>query len=130
MPRTRLEHGVPNNFTIYASEINGDWSYIIGHFENQKENWIEGSFSEFTLEPYKADLKTNKKIIDFNGLKQYHLNHGILKANINSPEFTGTPTAVTPNVDDNSNRLATTKFVQSLLKDSCAKIIDKELSKA
>ena len=130
MPRTRLEHGVPNNFTIYASEINGDWSYIIGYFENQKENWIEGSFSEFTLEPYKTDLKTNKKIIDFNGLKQYHLNHGILKANINSPEFTGTPTAVTPDVDDNSNRLATTKFVQSLLKDSCAKIIDKELSKA
>ena len=58
------------------------------------------------------------------------INSRILKANINSPEFTGTPTAVTPDVDDNSNRLATTKFVQSLLKDSCAKIIDKELSKA
>ena len=94
------------------------------------EIYLENLKKEFTLEPYKTDLKTNKKIIDFNGLKQYHLNHGILKANINSPEFTGTPTAVTPDVDDNSNRLATTKFVQSLLKDSCAKIIDKELSKA
>lgn len=40
------------------------------------------------------------------------MNHGALKANIDSPIFTGEPKAETPLLDDNSNRLATTKFVQ------------------
>jgi len=35
------------------------------------------------------------------------------KANINSPTFTGTPTAPTPTLGDNSTKLATTAFVQA-----------------
>lgn len=34
-----------------------------------------------------------------------------VKANLNSPQFTGTPTAPTPSVSDNSGKLATTNFV-------------------
>lgn len=37
---------------------------------------------------------------------------GAVKANINSPAFTGTPTAPTPTAGDDSTRLATTEFVQ------------------
>lgn len=36
------------------------------------------------------------------------------KADINSPTFTGTPTAPTPSSEDNSTRLATTAYVRSL----------------
>lgn len=36
------------------------------------------------------------------------------KAPINSPTFTGTPTAPTPTVSDNSTRIATTEFVNNL----------------
>ena len=36
------------------------------------------------------------------------------KAELNSPEFTGAPTAPTPGTEDNSTRLATTAYVRSL----------------
>lgn len=39
------------------------------------------------------------------------------KANIDSPAFTGAPTAVTPNMADTSNRLATTSFVQRAMEN-------------
>ena len=38
-----------------------------------------------------------------------------LKANINSPNFTGNPTAVTPSLLDNSTKLATTAFVNNFV---------------
>lgn len=37
------------------------------------------------------------------------------KANLDSPAFTGTPTAPTPATTDNSNKLATTEFVRSFV---------------
>lgn len=37
------------------------------------------------------------------------------KANLNSPNFIGTPTSTTPEVSDNSKKIATTEFVQNLL---------------
>lgn len=37
------------------------------------------------------------------------------KADKNSPQFTGTPKAVTPSASDNSTRIATTAFVQGLI---------------
>jgi hypothetical protein len=37
---------------------------------------------------------------------------GAVKANVNSPTFTGTPSAPTPTAGDDSTRLATTEFVQ------------------
>jgi len=36
-----------------------------------------------------------------------------LKANINSPEFTGSPLSTNPGVAVNNNRIATTAFVQT-----------------
>jgi hypothetical protein len=36
-----------------------------------------------------------------------------LKANINSPSFTGTPTAPNPTISDDSTKIATTAFVKS-----------------
>jgi hypothetical protein len=36
-----------------------------------------------------------------------------LKANINSPAFTGVPTAPTPFLGDSTNRIATTAFVKA-----------------
>ena len=37
------------------------------------------------------------------------------KADINSPSFTGTPTAPTPSAGDNTTKIATTAFVQATL---------------
>ena len=39
------------------------------------------------------------------------------KADLDSPHFTGTPTAPTPESGDESERLATTEFVQDAIKD-------------
>ncbi len=47
-----------------------------------------------------------------------------LKAPLNSPQFTGTPTAQTPVRTDNSNRLATTAFVQGLVANIDQNIAD------
>ena len=49
------------------------------------------------------------------------ITYGLLnkkKANIDSPHFTGEPTAPTPSLEDDSTRLATTEFVQALLADT------------
>ena len=40
------------------------------------------------------------------------------KANIDSPNLTGTPTSVTPQSSDSSNRIATTEWVNELIKSS------------
>lgn len=37
------------------------------------------------------------------------------KAGLDSPDFDGTPTAITPSVGDNSNRIATTSFVNTAI---------------
>lgn len=102
--------------------------YSIGHFENLKDTWIdENTAQEFMLDSYKTDITLNKRVVDFNGLKYYHMKHGILKADIDSPAFTGTPTAETPEIDNNSNRLATTKFVKEIFNNSGIKELDKKL---
>jgi hypothetical protein len=41
-----------------------------------------------------------------------------LKANIDSPAFTGTPTAPTPTIGDDSTKIATTEFVQDAIATS------------
>lgn len=40
------------------------------------------------------------------------------KANLNSPEFSGTPTSVTPTVGDNSTQIATTAFVTTAINNA------------
>lgn len=49
------------------------------------------------------------------------------KANLASPTFTGTPKATTPSTSDNSTRIATTAFVQALLKTIDSSGIEDEL---
>lgn len=39
------------------------------------------------------------------------------KADLDSPHFTGEPTAPTPEIDDDSERIATTEFVQEAIKE-------------
>lgn len=50
-----------------------------------------------------------------------------LKAPINSPAFTGTPTAPDPNAMDKSNRLATTRWVQNFVEYAVNDIVGYEL---
>ena len=50
-----------------------------------------------------------------------------LKAPINSPAFTGTPTAPDPNAMDKSNRLATTRWVQNFVEYAINDIVGYEL---
>ena len=41
-----------------------------------------------------------------------------MKANINSPSFTGTPTSITPITTDNSTKIATTAYVNALIESA------------
>ena len=113
-PRNGMEYGVPDIISFYASEEGTFW-YQIGNFNNLKSSWIDqNTFQDFNVEPFKTDLSTNKLFLDFNGLKYYHMHHGALKANINSPALTGTPTSPTnTTATNNSNQIATNQFVQN-----------------
>lgn len=127
-PRSELRHGVPNILSFYASEDKASW-YKIGYYENLKDTWIDqNTFQDFSLEPYKTNLNLNRQLLDLQGFKYYHKNHSNKKANIDSPIFTGTPKADNPDVEDNSNRLATTKFVNDLFKKAGLIALDKELA--
>ena len=69
-----------------------------------------------------ATLNTLRKLSDaINNDANYYItaaNSLLAKANINSPNFTGSPTLVTPlSITDNSNKLATTAFVKSAVSD-------------
>lgn len=48
-----------------------------------------------------------------------------LKANINSPNFTGTPLAPTPDVNINNTQIATTEFVNLLINNKISAILNK-----
>lgn len=48
-----------------------------------------------------------------------------LKANINSPNFTGTPLAPTPNININNTQIATTEFVNLLIDNKISTILNK-----
>jgi hypothetical protein len=72
-----------------------------------------------------ATLNTLRKLSDaINNDANYFTtaaNSLLAKANIDSPNFVGTPTLVTaPSITDNSNRLATTSFVKSAVSDVVA----------
>lgn len=48
-----------------------------------------------------------------------------LKANINSPEFTGIPLAPTPSININNTQIATTEFVNLLIENKISTILNK-----
>ena len=56
---------------------------------------------------------SNKSVLD--GISSSDISNWDGKANTNSPTFSGTPKAPTPDTSDNSTRLATTAFVQELI---------------
>lgn len=47
------------------------------------------------------------------------------KANINSPNFTGTPLAPTPDISINNTQIATTEFVNLLINNKISAILNK-----
>ena len=55
-------------------------------------------------------------------LSSYIASQWLDKASLNSPSFVGTPTAPTPSANDNSDRLATTAFVQDKFSGSGKRI--------
>lgn len=127
-PRKDIIYGVPNILTFYASYDTLEWT-VIGYYDNLKDTWVDqNTFQDFLVEPYKTNIAINNKLINFSSLKYYHATHTANKADLNSPSFTGEPTAETPLEDDNSDRLATTKFVQELFKNSTIPLINKELA--
>ena len=56
-----------------------------------------------------------------NFITQDNLN---LKANIDSPNFTGTPLAPTPNININNTQIATTEFVNLLIDNKISAILN------
>ena len=56
-----------------------------------------------------------------NFITQDNLN---LKANIDSPNFTGTPLAPTPNININNTQIATTEFVNLLIDSKISAILN------
>ena len=58
-----------------------------------------------------------KDWVYFNGTNWVKLDNTD-EVHLNSPAFTGEPTAPTPNSSDNSNKIATTAFVRSVASSS------------
>lgn len=68
-----------------------------------------------------------KKYLDLNGLGYAIRKMDEKKANIESPVFTGTPMAPTPDTGDSSTKLATTEFVSNEFVKKTDKIEESEI---
>lgn len=66
-------------------------------------------------------MSTKKEFLDLEGLKHFWSKVNALKANVNSPELTGTPVAPTAAQDTKTNQIATTKFVHDAIEGSGSK---------
>lgn len=127
-PRKDVETGVPNILSFYASKDKAFW-YKTGYFENLKDTWVnEKTFQDFVLNPYKENLTLNRQLLDLTGFQYYHNNHSAKKADIDSPIFAGTPQATTPEIEDTSDRIATTKFVKNLIEKTGVAALKEEVA--
>lgn len=94
------------------SDLNNDTGYITA--ASAPVQSVSGRTGAVTLTSADVGLSNVDNTSDANKpvstAQQTALNG---KANIASPVFTGTPTAPTPAADDNSNKLATTAYVQT-----------------
>jgi hypothetical protein len=103
---------------------NGDISTLTTNFENAlsgyistygfaTQAWVNANFATLSsLATTNSNVSTiNGQITTINGQITTINSNLALKAPINSPSFTGTPTAPTPTAGDNSTKLATTAFV-------------------
>ena len=102
----RKNLGIADNYSMI-------WGNISGNIMNQHDliNWVE--------EYYTTNI--NRIVTDLNEVLnawEQNINTELAyKANINSPEFSGIPTAPLPPSDSNSSQIATTAWVNSKLQD-------------
>lgn len=96
-----------------ADEYSLVWGFISGNILNQKDlyNFVKDSTAE-TVNDLIEEI--NLKLAQW----AYDISTSLSdKANINSPNFTGTPTTTTPNFTDSSNRIPTTEWVSSKINE-------------
>ena len=106
------------SITADATFINLNGSVNVSNGININGGYIQqlsiGNPTSSNIESTKGTFYNN------NGVPYFSYNNGIdvisqQLAPIDSPAFTGTPTAPTPDSQDNSQKLATTAFVQSIV---------------
>ena len=97
---------VDDNFNALASAVNGKLD-------------LDGTSTptaDITLGNHKLTNVATPTLSGDAATKGYVDSANLLKANLASPTFTGTPSAPTPSTSDNSTKIATTAFVVDVLK--------------
>lgn len=110
------EQGVAHRgyVTSVRSEITSDYTTAINTAKDELNNTISRIntrliSAETTISGHTADISTINTVLN-------------TKAPINAPVFIGTPQAATPNLTDNSQKLATTAYVQAIKAQVIAEI--------
>ena len=123
-----------SNATWFDSSLINDLSIPNGtkRWNSSNLNWEKYSGGSWTslANLYNINISGSAQSIDFSGIQNkpnsiagYGItnaytkleidNLGVLKAALLSPNFTGSPTAPTPDISDSSTKIATTAFVKS-----------------
>lgn len=109
-------------FMSIAKNLNGTWKYgtLLTHTDNTVQEVIEGTKAGdfyFNTHTYSVYYTHDGKSWNYIGNLKGSIN-GDIWAKLDSPKFTGEPTAPTPAVTNNSKQIATTEFVHNAIKDS------------
>ena len=110
------EQGVAHRgyVTSVRSDITADYTTAINTAKDELNNTISRIntrliSAETTISGHTADISTINTVLN-------------TKAPLNAPVFIGTPQAATPNLTDNSQKLATTAYVQAIKAQVIAEI--------
>lgn len=98
---------VDDNFTALETAVNGKLD-------------LDGTSSptaDISMASHKLTNLATPTVSGDAATKGYVDSADLLKANLASPTFTGTPAAPTPSASDNSTKIATTAFVVDVLKE-------------
>lgn len=95
---------ISNGDGTFSSTNTTDYSAF--HWSEKSKNSAQGDAVNISYDNSGSDLLSNNVQDALDEIDD-------IKANKNSPVFTGTPTAPTPTIGDNSTQLATTEFVTS-----------------
>lgn len=109
----------PNGVQLYK-KINNVWTAVnnLNLTTNTENIQITGTIiNENDVNITIPLAQSNKSGLVTSAERQQIINLPNTYAPINSPQFTGTPTAPTPVKDTNTNQIATTAFVQALLSE-------------
>lgn len=109
----------PNGVQLYK-KINNVWTAVnnLNLITNTENIQITGTIvNENDVNITIPLAQSNKSGLVTSAERQQIINLPNTYAPINSPTFTGTPTAPTPSEDTNTNQIATTAFVQALLSE-------------